>query len=340
MEYRTARRIFRTLRGNLVPHRRIIQAVLAFLFIPAAVLLVLDRNPSLPRPRERFLYAPRGWPGQWECILRADEPRLPKVKPYNADAPAMGGGSYSPPRLSFMTYVVKRGDTLEKIAERFGLEMDTVSSLNRPGGRGVHNLTVGESVKIPNQDGIYIPVKGNLPLLSEKYGLTPEQVLAVNSASPEGPAPGAELFFPGAKHEGYQLSLSLGVAIASPLRGWLSSSFGRRADPFTGEPSYHTGIDIAAAAGTLVRSASDGSVSSVGYNDVLGNFVIVKAPLGFQYTYGHFDVVLVSAGSRVAQGTALGRVGSTGKATGPHLHFSVTKDGVLQNPRKYLPGVR
>jgi murein DD-endopeptidase MepM/ murein hydrolase activator NlpD len=239
-----------------------------------------------------------------------------------------------------MTYVVKPGDTLERIASRFGLELDTLSSLNRPGGKGVHNLIVGEGIKIPNQDGIYLAVNANLQTLSEKYALTPEQVLAVNSLSPENFAPGARLFFPGAKHEGYDLSLSLGVAIASPLHGWLSSPFGRREDPFTGEPSYHSGIDIAAAEGSAVKSASEGYVVSVGFNEVLGNYIVVKAPLGFQYVYGHLSAVLVPAGARVSQGALLGRVGSTGKATGPHLHFGVLQNGIQQNPRKYMPGIR
>jgi murein DD-endopeptidase MepM/ murein hydrolase activator NlpD len=336
----------RLLAGALAEHRKIICAVTAFLFVPAAVLLVMDQNISLPRPGERFLYVPRGWPGLWEpLMIRGSVPDVPQ--PAGTSEMGVGGESYSPPPLSVMGYIVKPGDTMERIAARFGLELDTLSSLNRPGGKGVHNLTVGEEITIPNQDGIYIAVKGNLQTLSEKWGLTPEQVLAVNGmkreaagASDAAPPAGTPLFFPGAKHEGYDLSLSLGVAISSPLGGWLSSPFGRREDPFTGSPSYHTGIDIAAAEGTIVKSASDGYVSSVGANDVLGNYVIVKAPLGFQYIYGHLSGVLVAAGRRVSQGTPLGRVGRTGKTTGPHLHFTVSKNGVLQNPLKYMPGIR
>jgi murein DD-endopeptidase MepM/ murein hydrolase activator NlpD len=336
----TIRAVFRFLQGILIERRRIIQTVLAVLFVSTAVLLVIDQKFALPRPREVFLYKPRGWPGEWEQVLAHGQPRTAQEKgAAPASALGMGGESYSPPPLSIMMYLVKPGDTLEKIASRFGLELDTLSSLNRPGGRGVHNLVVGESIKIPNQDGIHISINGNLQALSDKYNLTPEQVLAVNSTAAESLSRGSRLFFPGAKHEGYDLSLSLGVAIASPLHGWLSSPFGRREDPFTGEPSFHTGIDIAASEGSIVRSASDGYVSSVGYNDILGNYIIVKAPLGFEYVYGHLSAVLVRAGSRISQGAVLGRVGSTGKTTGPHLHFAVSQNGVRQNPRKYMPGL-
>ncbi len=341
MRRETSRAAFRVLRGALVEHRRLLLTVLTVFFVPAAILLVLDQKLALPRPGEVFLFKPRGWPGQWELIFAHGQPRAaPDKIVERTSAMGVGGESYSPPPLSIMTYIVKPGDTLEKIAERFCLELDTLSSMNRPGGKGVHNLVVGESIKIPNQDGIYIAVSSNLDALSDKYNLTSGQVLAVNAVTRDALAPGERLFFPGAKHEGYDLSLSLGVAIASPLRGWLSSPFGRREDPFTGEASYHSGIDIAAPEGSIIRSASDGYVASVGYNDVLGNYITVKAPLGFQYVYGHLSAVFVKAGTRVAQGAALGRVGSTGKTTGPHLHFAVSQNGIKQNPRKYMPGLR
>jgi murein DD-endopeptidase MepM/ murein hydrolase activator NlpD len=318
--------------------RIIIQTVLAALFVPAAALLCLDQK--LPyEPLERPLYSPKGWPGDWVMMLKSPIPSVTGNDGSGSGQP-LGGQSYTLPPLSIVSYRVKPGDTLEKIASRLGLDTDTLSSLNRPGGSGVHILSIGEKIKIPNQDGIYIPVNENLDALCVKYDLTPEEVLAVNSLSKEGPAKGTPLFFPGAKHEGYALSLSLGVAIASPLHGWLSSPFGLRMDPFTGEWSRHRGIDIAAPEGSLVRSASDGAVIEASYNDVLGNFVEVRSPMGFLYVYGHFSAILTAKGARVAQGSALGRVGSTGHATGPHLHLEVWKNGVLQNPLKYLPGIR
>jgi murein DD-endopeptidase MepM/ murein hydrolase activator NlpD len=318
-------------------NRKLLCTVIACMFVPAVVLLCLDRNP-FPRPFEKMLYSPTGWPGGWPALFRGDAPSPGAV----ADVHGLqqGGGSYSVTPLSIMRYKVKTGDTLERIASRFAMELDTLSSLNRPGGRGVHNLTVGEEILIPNQDGIYVAVNGDFEAICRKYGLAPQDVLAANSIAGPEPVKGTPVFFPGAMHQGYELSLSYGVAIASPLHGWLSSPFGYREDPFTGAPSRHRGIDIAAPEGNVVRSASDGVVSAASYSDVLGNFVEVRSPLGFRYIYGHFSVILTRTGARVSQGSPLGRVGSTGHATGPHLHFEVWKDGVLQNPLKYLPGVR
>jgi murein DD-endopeptidase MepM/ murein hydrolase activator NlpD len=247
-----------------------------------------------------------------------------------------------------MSYRVKPGDTITGIAGRFGMDPDTISSLNRTEGRGVHSLTVGEEIVIPNQDGIYVSVDGNLDELVRKYNaldpslsLDPETVLAVNGIGRADLVRGMKLFFPGVQHKGWMYSLSLGMAVINPLRGgWESSPFGRRRDPFTGEPSRHRGVDIAAPEGTTVRSASSGRIAFVGYNDVLGNFIQVRAPLGFTYIYGHLSAVWVQQGERVVQGSSLGAVGSTGKATGPHLHFEVWKDGAPQNPARYMPGIR
>lgn len=306
-----------------------VQVVAALLFVPVALLLVLFNKLPFSPPWA----TPLDTPGRWEVSR-------PEPSATSQASASIGGASFSFPRFATMEYHVKPGDTLERIASRFGLELDTISSLDRPGGRGVHNLAVGEEIKIPNQDGIFISVLDNFEALCAKYNLSPVAVLVVNSLPSEDAANGASVFFPGAKHEGYALSLSYGVAIASPLNGWLSSPFGWRADPFTGQPSFHRGIDLAAPEGSVARSASDGVVTYTGYDDILGNHVIVAAPLGFQYIYGHFDQILVKAGQRVSQGTPVGLVGATGYATGPHLHFEVWKDGVLQNPLRFLPGVR
>jgi murein DD-endopeptidase MepM/ murein hydrolase activator NlpD len=337
-----ARAAIRELRCFFSDRRRLIQNVFAPMFVWASVLLVLDQKLPFPRPAERVLYAPKGWPGDWKLLIRRAEPREEPVRPEDAEAGgAVGGESYQVLPLSMMSYRVKPGDTLERIAYRFGMELDTLSSLNRPGGKGVHYLVTGEEIQIPNQDGIYLGVNGDFDALCAKYNLAAEDVLAANSISKKDLAPGMRIFFPGAKHAGYELSLSYGVAIANPVHGgWVSSPFGYRTDPFTGSKTRHRGIDLAASQGAPVRSASDGRVVDCGFHDVLGNFIVVRAPLGFQYIYGHLSAILVRNGTRVSQGSLIGRVGSTGYATGPHLHFEVWKDGVPQNPRKYMPGIR
>jgi murein DD-endopeptidase MepM/ murein hydrolase activator NlpD len=81
-------------------------------------------------------------------------------------------------------------------------------------------------------------------------------------------------------------------------------------------------------------------VVSAGFDSMLGNYVEVRAQLGYSYVYGHMSSILARGGARVVTGSVLGLVGHTGYATGPHLHFEVRLYGVPQNPRNYLPGIR
>jgi murein DD-endopeptidase MepM/ murein hydrolase activator NlpD len=256
---------------------------------------------------------------------------------------AVGGSSTSAPPLATMGWIVRRGDTILGIAQLLGMNPDTISSLNRANGRGVHNVSVGERLLVPNQDGIRLAVRGNLDDLCRKYDLDPEEVLAVNGVTRAALGPSATLFFPGVQHEGYELAMSLGTAVASPLGSfWQTSSFGRRADPFTGASSRHQGVDLAAPLGSAVRAVSDGTVSAAGYNDVLGTYLMIRgpSPLYLTFVYGHMERVFVSGGDRVTQGDRIGTVGMTGKTTGPHLHFEVRRNGVSVNPSQYLRGVR
>lgn len=338
----TARRVFDAgtawLDRRLEGRKRIVSGVTATLFVLAIVLLALDAIMPFPRPGEQPLYDARGW----SLMVRPPAPRNPAGAAEAAVASgAVGGSSSAAPPLALMSWIVQPGDTIIGIAERLGMKADTISSLNRSGGRGVHNVTVGERILVPNQDGIRVTVQGNLDELCRRYDLDPDEVLAVNGATREGLSGTVALFFPGVQHEGYALSLSLGTAVTSPLGSWWqTSSYGWRADPFTGAPSRHQGVDLAAPFGSLVRSVSDGTVTVAGYNDVLGNYVMVRSPLNRTFVYGHMDRVFVSAGARVGQGDRVGTVGMTGKTTGPHLHFEARENGVPVNPRLYLRGVR
>ena len=338
----TARRVFDALAERLdrrlEGRKRIVSGVAASLFVAAIVLLALDGLLPFPRPGEEPLYDSQGW------SLMARRPAAQVIADAASAAMttgAVGGSSSSPPPLSLMSWTVAPGDTIIGIAARLGMNPDTISSLNRANGRGVHNVVVGERILVPNQDGIRIAVQGNLDDLCGKHDLDPEEVLAVNVRTRDDLDGTVTLFFPGVQHEGYELALALGTAVTSPLGSWWqTSSYGRRADPFTGAAGTHHGVDLAAPLGSAVRSVSDGTVSVAGYNDVLGNYVMVRGPLNRTFVYGHMARVFVSAGARVTQGDRIGTIGMTGKTTGPHLHFEVRENGVPVNPRWYLRGVR
>lgn len=122
--------------------------------------------------------------------------------------------------------------------------------------------------------------------------------------------------------------------VASMTR--VSSIFGNRKDPFTGRLAFHSGIDFAAPMGTTVLSAGAGTVSFVGQISGYGNVVEVTHPDGLITRYGHLSAFLVKVGDSVATGSPIARVGSTGRSTGPHLHFEVRQNDTAVDPARYL----
>jgi murein DD-endopeptidase MepM/ murein hydrolase activator NlpD len=328
--------VIRALVGRVLPVQRHILMAVALLFVAASVLLVLDARLPFPPPSERIIYDPTDL-----SLLFPSAARQPARQDKTTDpALSVGGSSSVQPPLAIMLYRVKRGDTISGIATKLGLSTDTISTFNRPEGRGVHTVTVGEEIRIPSQDGIYLTLNGDFDEICRKNKVAPEDVLAANSLSRGALVPGMQLFFPGVQHYGYARALQEGIAVALPLRGWESSPYGIRQDPFTGQVMKHYGVDIAAPMGSPVRSATNGVVRVAAYDSVLGNYVEVRAQLGYSYVYGHMSKILVQPGTAVGTGRVLGLVGDTGYATGPHLHFEVRKYGVPQNPKYYLPGIR
>lgn len=118
--------------------------------------------------------------------------------------------------------------------------------------------------------------------------------------------------------------------------GWVSSNFGVRADPFTGKRAYHEGVDIANRLGADIQSMAEGVVSYAGHKDGYGLMVEINHGRGHTTRYAHAQAVLVKEGDRVSRGQAIARVGSSGRSTGPHLHFEVLQGGRQVDPQKYL----
>ncbi|MHB8454161.1 MAG: peptidoglycan DD-metalloendopeptidase family protein [Acidiferrobacterales bacterium] len=122
-----------------------------------------------------------------------------------------------------------------------------------------------------------------------------------------------------------------------PTRGgWISSGFGYRTDPFTGHPEFHEGIDIADSMGSPIYAMGAGVVSWAGPRDGYGNLVEINHGNGLSTRYGHASKVLVKVGDRVRKGQVIALVGSTGRSTGPHVHFEVLRDGHEVDPKPYL----
>jgi murein DD-endopeptidase MepM/ murein hydrolase activator NlpD len=121
-----------------------------------------------------------------------------------------------------------------------------------------------------------------------------------------------------------------------PVDGRFMGAFGHRMDPFSGEGAYHTGVDISAPTGTPVKAAADGVVIRAEFFGGYGRLVIVSHHNGMESYYAHLSKFDVIAGQEIRQGEILGRVGSTGRVTAPHLHYEVRVGGAPVNPYRFL----
>lgn len=119
--------------------------------------------------------------------------------------------------------------------------------------------------------------------------------------------------------------------------GWLSSRFGARADPFTGEAASHHGVDIANRFGAPVLATSRGVVTFAGKMKDFGYMVDVVHGYGYKTRYGHLSSISVRVGDEITDNQLVGRVGSSGRSTGPHLHYEVHRNGKVLNPATFLP---
>ncbi len=119
-------------------------------------------------------------------------------------------------------------------------------------------------------------------------------------------------------------------------RGYISSSYGYRSDPFTGKRAFHQGVDIPSAKGSPIHALAAGVVTFAGKRSGFGNMVEIDHGNGYSTRYAHISEIMVSSGDRIDQDEIIARIGSTGRSTGPHLHLEMFKDGRRFNPRRRL----
>lgn len=137
------------------------------------------------------------------------------------------------------------------------------------------------------------------------------------------------------KFEAQAQLLSSTPSIA-PVRGILTDGFGGRSDPFTGEPGNHNAVDISSAVGQPVRSPADGIVVKAEWANGYGNVIYVSHGYGYSTRYGHLSAYAVRPGQHVKRGDVIAYVGSTGRSTGPHLHYEVRLNNNPVNPLEYI----
>lgn len=121
-----------------------------------------------------------------------------------------------------------------------------------------------------------------------------------------------------------------------PTRGWVTSDFGSRLDPYTSDRVMHAGLDIAGPHGKDVIAPSDGTVVFAGLEGGYGNVLVIDHGYGIKTRYGHLASIRVKPGDKIKRGQEIANIGNTGRSTGPHLHYEVRVNGIAQNPRKFI----
>jgi murein DD-endopeptidase MepM/ murein hydrolase activator NlpD len=262
-----------------------------------------------------------------DAIAFAKAPKKKPAKPHLSRTPR----DHSPPppptrtfpmlageqrRAHAPLHVIRRGDTLSEIAASYGLSVDALRRANRLPPTG--HLIVGETLRIPPTAGSHADSDPHQTSTSSGEAL----MLALQrhfARPPQAP--------PVKAHHGFLW----------PVEGGLTSPFGERGQVMGGGGTkFHAGIDLSVPSGTPVQAVQAGTVVFAGYNGAYGKVVKLDHPNGFSTLYAHNSRLLVHVGQNIKAGEVICLSGSTGRSTGPHLHFEVHKDGWPVNPLPYL----
>jgi murein DD-endopeptidase MepM/ murein hydrolase activator NlpD len=236
--------------------------------------------------------------------------------------------------LMYTGYKVKKGDLIGFLALQFGLNEDTLISVN--GIKNTRAVPEGIIIKIPNQDGIAYTVEKSDTLvgIAKKYGIEPGDILTVNEYFSTNLKEGDVIFLPGVRlDESALLEINGDLFIWPTASRRITSAYGMRISPITHTRLFHNGIDIGGDIGAPVYAAMAGRVSYTGYNEVYGHHIVISHHSGYRTLYGHLNLIRVKSGAYVSLGQRIGDVGNSGLSTGSHLHFTVYKNGVTVNPR-------
>jgi murein DD-endopeptidase MepM/ murein hydrolase activator NlpD len=250
-------------------------------------------------------------------------------------------------RMQIITYTVQPNDNVWSIAQGFGLNAETVLWANPKVEKSPDLLSVGQQLLIPPVDGIWYTVAqgDTVEKLAKTYQTSVEKVVSFKMnglAEPYTLTPGQQIMLVDGRKKvvptNYYPMTSVGKAPAGAPTGT-----GRFAWPTQGMLSQrywsgHLGIDIANRTGTPIRAADAGYVVMAGRDTWgYGNQVVIDHGNGYWTRYAHLNTIAVKAGAVVKKNDVIGTMGSTGRSTGPHLHFEVIQNGIRRNPQGFLP---
>ncbi len=213
--------------------------------------------------------------------------------------------------------------TLDRV-ERFDAKLRTaVTQLQDP----ERNLAIGP---VGQDDPATVP--GPTPAARENLAALPGRLGSLETEAVHQEASLREL----QEYFDDQKSLLASTPSIWPTRGWVTSDFGLRLDPYAADREMHSGMDIASPPGQPVVAPSDGTVVFNGTEGGYGKVLVIDHGYGVKTRYGHLSEVFVRLGERVKRGQKVAAVGNTGRSTGPHLHYEVRVNGIAENPRKFI----
>ncbi len=257
---------------------------------------------------------------------------------------AAGGIAGERPILppSFRTHELQPGETLGSLAAKYGLSVEALVGAN-PDLSSLDELPVGLELLIPPGEGLVVTLDDDESVMDiiQTYGVSAVTIAKANAVtSPADLQPGRMLFLPGVKPTEALSRLAKVRAkehtYVWPIHGRITSYYGTR-DIWIAGSNFHTGIDVAAPWGTPIKAARSGEVIFAGWNSQgYGNLTEIRQADGSVAYYGHQSKLLVQTGEQVNQGEVIGRVGSTGFSTGPHLHFEVREHDRTGDPLALL----
>jgi murein DD-endopeptidase MepM/ murein hydrolase activator NlpD len=239
--------------------------------------------------------------------------------------------------LTIYRYTPAAEEDIFTIAARCNIPYAALASLNRLG----HPADLGSAgtILLPSVPGVFVPQEAGSDierLISSGRASQMEEAVPV-AVGREDRQKELYWFFPGADFSPTERIFFLNSGFRFPLLTYrITSSYGPRTNPVTGKFRVHEGLDLAAPTGTDVFAASDGVVTETGSDAVYGNYIIIKHADNWTSLYGHLSKIDTALRREVRSGTLIGRVGSTGQSTGPHLHFELRRNGRAQDPGKYL----
>jgi murein DD-endopeptidase MepM/ murein hydrolase activator NlpD len=236
--------------------------------------------------------------------------------------------------LTVFAYRPGNGEDLFSIAARCNIPYSGIATLNRLNHPS--SLANAEALLLPSIPGVFIPDSPQSDL---------EMVMASSRTAVQGFAvtitrngrKESFRFLPGSDFSPTERAFFLNTGFRFPLRTYtLTSSFGPRVNPVTGNPGFHGGLDLAAPLGTDIFASRAGTVTEIGDDPIYGKYIIIQHGDTWVSLYGHLSTVLTGLRNSVQSGTVIGRVGSTGQSTGPHLHFELRQNGMARDPGRYL----